>query len=61
MILYWRIFQTARKRIRRRRMMNTTQQAEKNPAASGIAGGLAAASGTGKWGIITDGTQNQIL
>ncbi|XP_066141966.1 5-hydroxytryptamine receptor-like [Euwallacea fornicatus] len=47
LILYWRIFQTARKRIRRRRMMNPTQQTEKNPAISGIAGGLAAASGTG--------------
>ncbi|XP_030759435.1 5-hydroxytryptamine receptor-like [Sitophilus oryzae] len=45
LILYWRIFQTARKRIRRRQMMNQTQQAERNPAAGGIAGGLAAASG----------------
>lgn len=29
-------------------MMNPTQPTEKNPAVSGIAGGLAAASGTGK-------------
>lgn len=48
LILYWRIFQTARKRIRRRQVIgsgaNTSSQ---NPAAGGIAGGLAAASGTG--------------
>lgn len=48
LILYWRIFQTARKRIRRRQIVsNATIQANKNPAAGGIAGGLAAASGTG--------------
>ncbi|CAH1124045.1 unnamed protein product [Ceutorhynchus assimilis] len=49
LILYWRIFQTARKRIRRRRQMNTEKgsETEKNPAMTGIAGGLAAASGTG--------------
>lgn len=48
LILYWRIFQTARKRIRRRQVITAgTQQAVKNPAAGGIAGGLAAASGTG--------------
>lgn len=48
LVLYWRIFQTARKRIRRRQIINAaTQQAAKNPAAGGIAGGLAAASGTG--------------
>ena len=33
-------------------MMNPTQQTEKNPAAGGIAGGLAAASGTGSFYFI---------
>lgn len=48
LILYWRIFQTARKRIRRRQISGgALAQAIKNPAAGGIAGGLAAASGTG--------------
>ncbi|CAH0555365.1 unnamed protein product [Brassicogethes aeneus] len=48
LILYWRIFQTARKRIRRRQAMNAVKQLpNQNPAAGGIAGGLAAASGTG--------------
>ncbi|XP_049823701.1 5-hydroxytryptamine receptor [Aethina tumida] len=48
LILYWRIFQTARKRIRRRQVMTAVKtQAMQNPAAGGIAGGLAAASGTG--------------
>lgn len=48
LILYWRIFQTARKRIRRRQAVSEQQkQQEKNPAAGGIAGGLAQASGTG--------------
>ncbi|KAG5869826.1 hypothetical protein JTB14_020184 [Gonioctena quinquepunctata] len=48
LVLYWRIFQTARKRIRRRQVLSAaTEQAAKNPAAGGIAGGLAAASGTG--------------
>ncbi|CAG9817493.1 unnamed protein product, partial [Phaedon cochleariae] len=48
LILYWRIFQTARKRIRRRQVLAAgAQQEAKNPAAGGIAGGLAAASGTG--------------
>lgn len=48
LILYWRIFQTARKRIRRRQMItNATTLGSKNPAAGGIAGGLAVASGTG--------------
>ncbi|KAL1490753.1 hypothetical protein ABEB36_013399 [Hypothenemus hampei] len=46
LILYWRIFQTARLRIRKRRTMETPQQ-QKNPAVGGIVGGLAAASGTG--------------
>lgn len=50
LILYWRIFQTARKRIRRRQVMTAVKtQAMQNPAAGGIAGGLAAASGTGSW------------
>ncbi|KAK5645191.1 hypothetical protein RI129_006491 [Pyrocoelia pectoralis] len=48
LILYWRIFQTARKRIRRRQASyGATSSGNKNPAAGGIAGGLAAASGTG--------------
>lgn len=48
LILYWRIFQTARKRIRRRQIVTSAvSTANKNPAACGIAGGLAAASGTG--------------
>lgn len=48
LILYWRIFQTARKRIRRRQVTTTTASpVNKNPAAGGIAGGLAVASGTG--------------
>ncbi|XP_022901391.1 5-hydroxytryptamine receptor-like [Onthophagus taurus] len=48
LVLYWRIFQTARKRIRRRQILNSANNpANKNPAAGGIAGGLAAASGTG--------------
>lgn len=49
LILYWRIFQTARKRIRRRQACGggASQHAAHNPAAGGIAGGLAAASGTG--------------
>lgn len=48
LILYWRIFQTARKRIRRRQVTyGTAGGTNRNPAAGGIAGGLAAASGTG--------------
>ncbi|KRT84884.1 G protein-coupled receptor [Oryctes borbonicus] len=48
LILYWRIFQTARKRIRRRQVTTSTASpVSKNPAAGGIAGGLAVASGTG--------------
>lgn len=48
LILYWRIFQTARKRIRRRQITyGAAESGIKNPAAGGIAGGLAAASGTG--------------
>ncbi|CAG9837756.1 unnamed protein product [Diabrotica balteata] len=47
LILYWRIFQTARKRIRRRQVLSkNNEEGAKNPAAGGIAGGLAAASGT---------------
>ncbi|XP_057665236.1 5-hydroxytryptamine receptor-like isoform X2 [Diorhabda carinulata] len=46
LILYWRIFQTARKRIRRRQALSkSNEEGAKNPAAGGIAGGLAAASG----------------
>lgn len=48
LILYWRIFQTARKRIRRRQVIGSSANtSSQNPAAGGIAGGLAAASGTG--------------
>lgn len=48
LVLYWRIFQTARKRIRRRQVLSkVNEEGGKNPAAGGIAGGLAAASGTG--------------
>ncbi|XP_017775697.1 PREDICTED: 5-hydroxytryptamine receptor-like [Nicrophorus vespilloides] len=48
LILYWRIFQTARKRIRRRQILTkATETVKDNPAIGGIAGGLAAASGTG--------------
>nr|CAH7762061.1 unnamed protein product [Callosobruchus chinensis] len=48
LVLYWRIFQTARKRIRRRQAIRTADDPNaKNIAAGGIAGGLAAASGTG--------------
>ncbi|KAB0795399.1 hypothetical protein PPYR_12238 [Photinus pyralis] len=48
LILYWRIFQTARKRIRRRQASyGATSSGNQNPAAGGIAGGLAVASGTG--------------
>lgn len=40
LLLYWRIFQTARKRIRRRRL---APPASLRPPAGGVAGGLAAA------------------
>ncbi|XP_045474766.1 5-hydroxytryptamine receptor-like [Harmonia axyridis] len=46
--LYWRIFQTARKRIRRKHVITGSNPVpDRNIAAGGIAGGLAAASGTG--------------
>ncbi|XP_044754196.1 5-hydroxytryptamine receptor-like [Coccinella septempunctata] len=48
LILYWRIFQTARKRIRRKHIITGSNPVpDSNIAAGGIAGGLAAASGTG--------------
>lgn len=47
LILYWRIFQTARKRIRRRQILTQAAETKDNPAMCGIAGGLAGASASG--------------